>query len=346
MRKLVTIQKIAEVGPIPGADSIEKVRVNEWWCVAKKGEFKVGDFCVYFEVDSLLPVREPFLFLQKGSTMKRMLVDGVEKQGIRLKTIKLRGQLSQGLVMPVSILPAGFTFTAEEGQEVTQAFDVIKYEPPIPASLAGKVKGFFPGFIPKTDEERVQNMGPVIERNQLKTFYITEKLDGSSMSVYKKNGELGVCSRNLELLETPGNTLFEMAKKYNLAENLMDGFCVQGEVVGEGIQKNPLKLTGHDFYVYNVYDFLGKKYLDFDHFKSFCSNHGLKTVPIINHGFTLNNTVQHLIEIADGKSLLNPNEIREGLVFRPLVEELEEIGGTMQRFSFKVISNAYLLGED
>jgi len=150
-RKLVTIQKLEEIMPITGADFIDFARVKGWWVVVKKNEFKVGDEILYFEVDSFLPDLPQYEFLKKGSSLKRMLVDGEIKIGIRLKTIKLRGMISQGLIMPLSILPAGNYVV---GQDVSDLLGVIKYEIPIDSSLSGIVKGFFPFFISKTDEER------------------------------------------------------------------------------------------------------------------------------------------------------------------------------------------------
>lgn len=104
MRKLATIQIIEELKPIEGADKIEAARVKGWWIVVKKDQFKVGDRVIYYEIDSLLPVKPEFEFLLKGSTLKKSVIDGKEYEGIRLKTIKLRGALSQGLILPVSIL--------------------------------------------------------------------------------------------------------------------------------------------------------------------------------------------------------------------------------------------------
>ena len=139
MRKLASIQRIKALEPIPDADSIEKATVLGWQLVVKKGEFQVGDLCVYCEVDCLLPDRPEFEFLKN--------------RGSRIRTIRLRGQVSQGICFPLSILPAGTPI--EEDLEVTELLDIVKFEPPIPACLAGIQKGEFPSFIPKTDETRV-----------------------------------------------------------------------------------------------------------------------------------------------------------------------------------------------
>lgn len=166
-RKLASIRKIAEIMPIPGADKIELVQVDGWSVVAKKGDFQVGDTCVYFEIDSFLPVRPEFEFLRNGCYREHPDLG----LGFRLRTVKLRGQISQGLVLPISILNNFGSLDNEsawvnengsypnvEGQDLTDYIGVKKWESPIPAQLAGQVRGNFPSFIPKTDQERVQNI--------------------------------------------------------------------------------------------------------------------------------------------------------------------------------------------
>lgn len=155
-RKLASIRVVSEIKPIEGADNIELAIVDGWQCVVKKGEFFEGQPCVYFEIDSFLPIKPVFEFLRKSSYRKMGM-----KEGFRLKTIRLRGQISQGLVLGLSILPEGLEpcfFENSNHKDVSDILGVIKYEPPIPACLVGKVKGNFPSFIRKTDLERVQNI--------------------------------------------------------------------------------------------------------------------------------------------------------------------------------------------
>lgn len=348
MRQLATIQKIADVLPIEGADTIEKVKIKEWWCVAKKGEFKVGDMCVYFEIDSLLPVSNPsFEFLAKGNKTKKMNIEGVEYVGYRLRTIKLRGQISQGLALPLSMLAVAVgDENLAEGDDLSGRLSVVKYEPPVPAELSGKIRGNFPPFIPKTDEERVQNLAGIVEKHRGDMFYVTEKLDGTSATFYKKDGVLGVCSRNLDLLETEGNTHWRIARELKLEEILPDGFSIQGEIIGHGIQQNPLNGVGQKFFAFNVYNIDANKYLDFRDFEFFCKKIGIEIVPIVEREFILDGDVTTLLKLAEGYSMLNPQCLREGLVFRPHIEQVEDIGtnGKM-RLSFKAISNQYLLNE-
>lgn len=167
----------------------------------------------------------------------------------------------------------------------------------------------------------------------------------SSTTVYKKHGIIGVCSRNLELLETENNTLWNVVKKLELDKNLPDDYAIQGEVIGEGIQGNPLKQKGQELYVFNVYDIKNQKYLDLSEFVLFCMNLNVKTVPIINSEYEMNYTIDTILISADGPSLLNPNVQREGIVVRPVKEGVDEINGSMSRLSFKTISNNYLLNE-
>lgn len=338
-RKLASIRMVSSLSPIEGADAIEKATVDGWNVVVKKGEYKQGDLCVYFEIDSLLPIREEFEFLRKSSYKKN--ADG--KDGFRLRTIKLRGQVSQGLLMPLTILSndiiSSTGYADLLGADVTETLGVVKYEPPIPACLAGKVKGQFPSFVPKTDEERIQNLSHIIYELYSEGFNVTEKLDGSSTTYYLKDGQFGVCSRNLELLEDEGNTLWRVARELDIESKLRSleiNIAIQGEMIGEGIQGNPYKMIGQTIKFYNAFDIDKSEYLTFNDFKSLIRSLGLETVPVIFENINLPKTVSEILELADGKSDLNPNFNREGLVFRT---------NGSKRTSFKAISNLFLLNE-
>ena len=199
MRQLVSIQTVNAVEPIAGADAIERVRVLGWWVVAKKGDYRPGDRVVYAEIDSLLPERPEFEFL-RASSFRPARVDpatGAVEQpgGFRIKTVRLRGQVSQGICFPLGILPEGAP--AEEGSDVTNLLGVVKWEPPLPVGMGGRIKGAFPGFLPKTDETRVQLLEETLARHRGRTFYATEKLDGTSFTAFVFEGDYGLCSRNL-----------------------------------------------------------------------------------------------------------------------------------------------------
>ena len=331
-RKLASIRKITDIQPIPDADSIEVVVVDGWKVVTKKGEFKIDDLCVYCEIDSLLPILSQYEFLRKSSYKK--MPDGSE--GFRLKTIKLRGQVSQGLVLPLSVLPSGRSLYV--GMDVTEVLSITKYEPPIPASLSGQVKGLFPSFLQKTDEERVQNLADVYPFNKSLRFYVTEKLDGSSATFYFKDGVFGVCSRNLELKETPDNTFWKVARQLKIEELLKEfgqNLCLQGELIGEGIQGNPYKIKGHTVKFFNAFDIDQQERMILGGFLKIMDDLDLDFVPILDVKFGLPKTVEDMLKYAEGKSKLNPNTEREGVVVRSMDTKI----------SFKAISNKFLLDE-
>ncbi|MCD4772800.1 MAG: RNA ligase (ATP) [Bacteroidales bacterium] len=329
MRKLASIQKIKSLEPIEGADAIEKAQVLGWQLVVKKGEYKIGDFCVYCEIDCIMPDKPEYAFLKPRK--------------MRIRTVKLRGQVSQGICFPLSVLPKGVSIS--ENLDVTDLLGIEKYEPPIPASLEGTMKGRFPSFIPKTDEPRVQIFQEFLDQHQGEKCYITEKLDGSSVTYYLNNGEFGVCSRNLELLEDDTNTLWKIAYELDIENKLCSlnkNYALQAEIVGEGIQKNTLNLRGQTVFFFNVFDINAYKYLDYKEFVSLMKSLKLKTVPIVEKEYILENDINKLVEMSIGKSLINPKGWREGIVIRSHKEQF--ING--ERFSFKVVNPKFLLKYD
>jgi RNA ligase (TIGR02306 family) len=338
MRKLASIKIIDGIQPIEGADMIELAVVGGWKVVvAKDVGHKVGDHVVYCEIDSFLPIKPEFEFLRKSSFKKMG-----DQEGFRLKTIKLRGQVSQGLIIPIDVL-LKYGISSDdvyEGLEVGDILGIIKYEPPVPAQLAGKAKGNFPGFIQKTDEERVQNLTRDYEEWKLQSahqFYAAEKLDGSSATFYLRDGQFGVCSRNLELLEVEDNTFWKVAREMKIEEKLRElgrNISIQGELIGEGVQGNPYKIKGHTVRFFNVFDIDAFQKLGLrDLTDIIVDTFGFQTVPIIEAPFALPETVGDLLQIAEGKSMLNPQTEREGLVIRSLDNTI----------SFKAISNKFLL---
>lgn len=333
MKKLAYIQEVLDVQPIPNSDRIEKARVGGWWVVVKKGDFHPGDLGLYMEVDSLLPIRPEFEFLLKGTTPKKSIHEGREVEGIRLKTVKFRGQLSQGLLLPLSVFPE--TANLQEGADCTELLRVLLYERPIPTHLSGKVRGAFPGFLRRTDEEQVQNCLDLLEEYRGHSFYVTEKVDGSSMSSYNYNSIFSVCSRGLDLFETEENSFWQVARKHEMVTKLRSGFAVQAELAGEGVSDNRLLLRGKEMYAFYVYDIQQGLFLPLEPMEEFCAELGIPTVPVIHRDFVLDCGVDAILTMADGLSALNPNRLREGLVFR--------LKDSPQRVSFKAVSNAYLL---
>lgn len=353
-RKLVTFEQISSIRKHENADNLEIARVLGWDIVVRKGDFHEGEKCVYFSIDSFLPIRQEFEFL-RATSFKKM--DDCE--GFRLRTLRLRGEISQGLLLPLSV----FNLTGNETEEeLTKIITVKKYEPPIPAELSGVAKGTFPSFIPKTDQERVQNLigkiwgtGRTIEYTDgdgnlvtkelppatKRKYELTEKLDGSSTTYYNYNDNFGVCSRNYDLEEDENNTFWKVALKYDLKNKLKGkNVALQGELIGEGVQGNPYKLKGQDVYVFDIYLIDEKRYMNPEERTVFLKENipEILSVPLIAQNFDITYSLQELLEIAQGYSLLNPKQEREGLVFK-------EEGISKQRFSFKVLSNKFLLNQ-
>lgn len=338
-RKLASIKEITEIRPIPGADAIECAIVGGGWpVVVKKGEFSPGDLAVYLEIDSWVP-HEIAPFLSKGKEPREY--NGVK--GERLRTAKLRGQVSQGLLLPLTIwAPANRPWTiAEEGfasgTDLTEYLGIQKWEAPIPACLSGQVRGNFPSFIPKTDQERVQSIGTKLREYEGKVYEVTEKLEGSSCTVYLMDEIFGVCSRRLDLTETPENTFWAVARKYRLEEKMREAglsqIAIQGETVGPKIQENIYKLQEHKFYVFDAFNIEKQKYLTPAERKELCDHLGIDHVPVIGHIDIQGKSVDDIVSLADGFSELHPEALREGIVFKSECGEL----------SFKAVSNSYLL---
>ena len=344
MRKLASIRRIADIRPIPDADAIEVAVVDGWKVVVKKGEYSVGDLAVYLEIDSWVPhALAPFL--SKGQVPREY--NGV--LGEKLRTVKLRGQVSQGLLLK----PDQLVFVTEtksigpdsssvlrveklnhEGADLTDLLGIQKWEPEIPAQLAGQVRGAFPtSLIPKTDQERIQNCFAEIEAKGAVDYEVTMKLDGTSCTIFRWEGELRVASRNLELKindENRDNTLVAMALK--LGDRVKDGIALQGEVWGEGIQGNKEKIKGQRFSVFDIFDINAHEYLSPARRRQLCHDFDIDHVPVINSHASAPVSVEEGLVIASGPSIHAAH--REGVVYKC---------NENPSFSFKIINNDWLV---
>jgi len=341
MRDLASIQVVRGLRPIPNADSIECATVLGWHVVVKKNEFAVGDRVVYVEIDSILPEKPEFEFMRA--------------RGFRVKTIKLRGQISQGICFPMDILPEG---EYVEGDDVSEVLGVTKWEPKevdaFGHSKCGRIKTF-PAFIPKTDETRVQSIPEVVEKYQGVEFYATEKLDGSSLTVFKKDGVFHVCSRNMMLEEyVVGNRYWEAVRALGLEERLPEGKALQGELLGPGVQGNKYKLNDYVIRWFSAFDLVEGKYMGVDDLLDLVDRVDPRgangVVPIIGRGDLLQGqNVDSLVSYVQGlKSTLNEGTPMEGLVFRAATEIEDFYIGQLanNRVSFKVINPEFLLKYD
>jgi RNA ligase (TIGR02306 family) len=339
MRKLASIQEIKFVKEIPNADVIECVGVLGWECVSKKNEFKKGDKCIYFEIDSILPEIDEFEFLRKSCYRKDL-------KKFRLKSVKLRGQLSQGLALPISVFPK--LNNLEVGTDLTEVLNIEKYEPPIPAQIQGDARSFsWP--IEKTDEIRIQQNDEYkfIENLTGNPYYISLKLDGTSCSfILDREDEYHVCGRNYSYKKTNSHSFWKISEKYQIENKLKEfknkfniNLALQGECVGPGVQKNKLGLKDIDFFVFNVVDIQKGKF-HIDEAINVVQNMGLKFVPILERGENFNYSQIELLKKAQGKYREHfpesfKNQEREGIVIRSLCGKI----------SFKAINNDFLLSE-
>lgn len=343
-RKLARIARIDAITAIKKADAIECAHIGGWPVVIKKGEHQVGDKVVYLEIDTFLP---------EGNPAWQFLVDKlpIEFNGVRghnLHSQTMRGQPSQGLLLPLTVL--GPCPEVEIGQDVTEALGVYKYEPPLPADLLDKAIGYRPSTIPGTDEERVQNLADALaewlaEGGTL-TWEESEKLEGNSCSWALIHGEFSVCSRQVMYRKSEDVPQWAAAIRYDIEAKLRARFAgrnivLQGEVVGPGIEGNIYGLQEHDFYLFRVYDVDTGTWLPPAERRAFAAELGLKHVPILDEAFvlpagsTVDQLMKLLLEVADGPSAVNPQKRREGVVFNTVIEG--------RKVSFKVVSNKYLL---
>lgn len=321
-RKMAWVAAIEEITAIPGADLIVAYRVGGWWVVDKKDAYKLGDYAVYCSIDSWIP-HTVAPFLSKGHEPREY--NGVK--GERLRTIKLKGQISQGLLLPLEgDLPLGYA--------CAELLGIQKWEAPTPVQLAGEIRGLFPSEVPKTDQERVQNLTNELIDWQDLEFEVTEKLDGTSATFFVDlEGELHVCSRNLDLKPSEGNTYWKIAREHRL-EKIPKGYAVQGEIIGEGIQCNKYKSYEHKFFVFDIYDVNTGAYLAPKDRMLFCAKYSLFHVHVLPWSSIHGLSVDDILGFAEGKSDLNSATEREGLVFKCK---------TNPDTHFKAISNKFLL---
>ncbi|KAI1503249.1 RNA ligase, DRB0094 family [Biscogniauxia marginata] len=254
-RKLVTVRTVAAVHPVKGADRIETIVLDGWSCVVQIGKFKVGDQAVFFEIDSFLPASDArWAFLEEKFTAWN------GQKGFRVKSTKIRGVISQGIVQPLDTFPEIFAVLVDlevrHGKEeaarllrdmsfeemvYVRKYEVLEKTPRV-GSAAPPTP--MPAFIRRTDQERCQNLPHVFEDWKDETFQETTKMDGSSMTVYfvrrdsplidqlpsadtaqeqtslSSSGRFGVCSRNIELPEDKGGYFWDVARKNELPEKL------------------------------------------------------------------------------------------------------------------------------
>ena len=343
MRKLASIQRIYKIEQIEGADRIELASVLGWQCVVNKGQFQPMDLAVYFEIDSFLPIRPEFEFMRASSYRKTDIMG----EGFRLKTMRFRGQVSQGLLLPIDQFPE-IPSDMGIGTDVTDILGVRKWEIEEKVTTGGTVIGTLPIDVPHTDETRVQAEPDLIGDFAGLEYYITTKMDGSSHSVSLDEDGFHVTGHNYEYRDDGKSAFYELAKRDNIEEKLrkyyedngLKTITVQGELCAPGIQQNRLRLTKPEWYVFTIR--IDGKRVGLKKMQDVCAAMDLQMVPVEEVGADLPSkysTVEALLERADGEYPKGGK--KEGIVIRPTEPIFNErISASL---SMKVVSNKYLL---
>lgn len=340
-RKLAQIAVVADLRPIPKADAIELATIAGWQCVVKKGEFKVSDRAVYLEIDAVPPDVPAFRWLWQPKTPGPEPVP--RPSSFRIRTMRLRGCLSQGLLLPLDRVGVDVN-DAAVGDDVSERLGVTKYEPEAPSG-AGGMRAPFPGLVPKTDEMRVQAVPAVLDELRGLPWVATLKCDGTSATFVRVDGELHCCSRNQSVLDDGRSFYWHLARALSIDEILArhERLAIQGEIVGPGIQGNPMGLKEKALRVFSVYDIARASFMSDAELRAFCAAEGLTPVPLVGGGDAFDETVTSLLTMAEGHYEGTANE-REGIVIRP--RDGDRFSEALQgRLSFKAISNRFLLDE-
>lgn len=344
MRKLASVQEIWKIETIEGADNIELAHVLGWQCVVNKGQFQPQDKAVYFEIDCFLPLQAEFEFLRKSSYVKSAILG----EGFRLRTMKFRGHLSQGLLLPLNTFPQLHGLSI--GDDLSDVLGVSKWEEEERITTEGTIIGGLPKSIPHTDEVRIQANPEILKEFNGLDFYISTKMDGASHSLSLDEDGFHVTSHNCEYSDDGNNGFYNLAKKNGYMKRMeallkregLHSLTIQGELCAPNIQKNRLRLSCPQWYVFNVI-FDGKR-VGLSVMNDVCDELGMSCVSIEEVGRDLPvkyPSVEALLNRADG---LYPNGgKKEGIVIRPIEPVYSQsIHGYL---SFKVVNNKYLLNQ-
>lgn len=346
MRKLVTARYITDISPIDGADRIERVGVDGWNVVSEKGVHSKGTMVLFFEIDSFLPKSDDRFesFMKFGERTFEGVV------GHRIKTVRLRGVYSQGIILPLSLFPE--IVDPQSDTDYSEVLGIVKWEAAQESGegmgYQGDTKGERPYFIPKTDQERIQNLyGKLVNSDLVNEVFVgTLKLDGSSVTVFQdpETEMLGYCSRNKELKPEFGKEVDQQGKFFqgvtnsNLFEKVValhnltgDYYAIQGELVGAGVQGGYEKFVKYQVFAYNIYNITMQQYVDYSTFGFFCRELDIQKCPeIYESEKILQHSLDDILKMAEGESIIAP--MREGIVWK-------QLNGTAQ---FKAISNKFL----
>ena len=378
MRKLASVQVVKSVYPIDGADAIECVKINDWQVVVKKGEFSEGDLVVFYEIDAFLPAAD-----HRYKSFEERFINWNGKRGMRLKTIRLRKQISQGLVLSVKNFPE--IKNPEEGMDVTELLKIEKWEnePETPTGTRSMGSGkTFPPFIPKTDQERIQNYGKIVEGKLEEEFEVSIKLDGSSMTAFvvqpnsphyklakewmkgkdkrnvfmkavdyvksffiKDEPIVGFASRNILLRMEDTSNFGKAVAKYDLINKLLSqgsSYALQGEVIAPDIQKNYEKVKEVEFHLFDIFDIDKQQYLLPTNRLLVSHLMGVPHVPVLGYG-----KLRDIVADSKGNNVVEKClDYAEGRGYNEGVKREGVVFKSMTSdFSFKAVSQSYLLNK-
>lgn len=336
-RKLASIQVVSDVTSHPNADRLNISTILGWKVITTKEEAKVGDKIIYVEIDGMLPNSMNGM----PPAVKTRLDKQKDDSFYHVKTIKIRGYISQGLIVPIvgelkhmQGYPIGTNVTGELG--------IFKYEAPsFDTDLEPSHKKFPSHLVPKTDETRIQSVPELLSMISNQPYYITVKCDGTSGTflIDPINQELTCCSRNLirtkPSIPNRSHPYWYVANKLGLEDKLRSKpyLAIQGEVCGPSVQKNKLNLKDLELLVFNIVDMRDRRSLTFLELVETCKELKLTMVPIVESGDSYKiGSIDDLLKLSEGK-YAGSKQQREGIVIR-----LQD-----QSVSFKVINNKYLL---
>lgn len=323
MSKVATVEVIKNIRKHPNADSLEMANVLGWQIVCKAGAYKEGGKVIYINIDSVLEERPEYEFLRS--------------KNFRVKQVRLRGEISQGLCLPCSQ-------DLEVGTDVSEMVGAKHYEKPIPIQLSGQIRGMFPNFLSKTDEDNLRNYSEALEEVKDQIMYSTIKLDGTSATYFIKDGEFGMCSRNLQLKIEDENSIYaKMAIKYGIKDKMISyanqygDFCIQGEIYGPGIQNNPMGARETNFSMFNGYKIVENIHWGYSEIKKFSEKYEIPKVDfVLSHSKCP--SLEDLIAFANKMLYLN-GKPAEGIVIRPWTPIFSNV--LKKNWSAKIINENY-----
>lgn len=330
MHDLAIVSTIDSIRPIEGRDRIEMATIENYNSIVTKGEYNVGDPAVYIFYDSILPADNPdFEFLRARCYSAKL-------DGFRIRPMKMGGEVSEGLVLPMSVLPPGKEY--HKGDIVTDVLRIRLYEQPEEATPAN-VEGAYPTMIPKSDEENIEKVFRHRDMWKDIEFYITEKVDGAAGTwIYdSETDSLRVFSHNWEVGES--GVWFDAARNEEIKEK-MKGYCksnglaslvLQGEVIAPSVQKNIYRVSKALIYIYGMMTVEGRRYAFADMVDA-CREIGLNTVPVLAKSAYMPESIAEMLSACDGRSVL-ADVPREGVVWRAT--------STAKDIHFKVKSRPY-----